>query len=105
MHESMEVFEKVSNHHCFARTPIIVFFNKIDLFREKIIKKPLNVCFPEYNGDNTYASSIEYLEVQFGRLAKTKHTHFFHVCAIETESVKFVLNNVLDIITTNFLSK
>ena len=106
MHESIDVFKKVSNHNSFANTPIIIFFNKIDLFREKIVKKSINVCFNDYDGDNSYESSMHFIETKFKKHAQSpNHNHFVHTCAIETECVKMTLNNVLEIITADYLSK
>ena len=99
MQESIDVFKKVSNHHCFSRTPIIIFLNKIDLFREKIIKKTISVCFDDYNGDNSFESSLSFIETKFKEQANTSlHIHFVYTCAIDTESVKLALNSVLEII-------
>lgn len=50
MHESLQLFNSICNHKCFATTSIVLFLNKKDLFKEKITKVHLNICFPEYNG-------------------------------------------------------
>ena len=50
MHESLQLFNSICNHKCFAATSIVLFLNKKDLFQEKITKVHLNICFPEYNG-------------------------------------------------------
>jgi hypothetical protein len=56
MHESLKVFEEISNNKWFQSTPIILFLNKKDLFEEKIAKVDLKVCFPEYTGKMTFLS-------------------------------------------------
>lgn len=50
MRESLMLFDDISNNKFFQTTPIILLFNKEDLFKEKIKKFDLNVCFPEYKG-------------------------------------------------------
>ena len=50
MHESIKLFDEICNSRWFAETSIILFLNKSDLFREKIAKVNLNVCFPDYQG-------------------------------------------------------
>ena len=50
MHESMKLFDSISNNKWFTDTSIILFLNKKDIFEEKIENSPLNICFPEYIG-------------------------------------------------------
>ena len=50
MVESMEVFEQALNHECLCLTPFIIFFNKYDLFLEKIKHKSIKQTFSNYNG-------------------------------------------------------
>jgi hypothetical protein len=50
MHESLKLFDSVCNSKWFVQTSIILFLNKTDLFREKITRSPLSICFPEYDG-------------------------------------------------------
>ena len=50
MTESLVLFESVINSRWFLRTSIILFLNKIDLFRVKLPKVPLSDYFPEYTG-------------------------------------------------------
>ena len=48
MHESRDVFDETVNLRYFKHATMIIFFNKADLFRVKIEKRPLSICFPEY---------------------------------------------------------
>merc|ERR1712087_618822 len=48
MHETLDLFEEICNSRWFRDTSMILFLNKCDLFRLKIDKVPLGVCFPEY---------------------------------------------------------
>jgi signal recognition particle receptor subunit beta len=50
MDESIALFAEIANCRYFKNTPLIIFFNKEDLFTEKIKKVDLKVCFPEYKG-------------------------------------------------------
>jgi len=45
MMEALKLFRDITNSKWFKSTPIILFLNKDDLFRTKIKKVPLNVCF------------------------------------------------------------
>lgn len=54
MHESMKLFESICNNRWFEKTSIILFLNKTDLFKDKIPRSPLTICFPEYTGTYSY---------------------------------------------------
>lgn len=57
MHESIMLFDSICNNKFFVDTSIILFLNKKDLFEIKIVKSPLNICFPEYTGTTTMHKS------------------------------------------------
>ena len=46
----MKLFEETVNGIHFGKTPFIVFFNKHDLFEEKVQRKSIHCTFPDYNG-------------------------------------------------------
>ena len=71
MHESLTLFDSVINHKYFKGTSIILFLNKKDLLKEKVANAPLNVCFPEYKGDNSYSNDAVFLG-GLGLLCKIK---------------------------------
>ncbi|KAJ6462503.1 G-protein alpha subunit [Mycena sanguinolenta] len=50
MRESLVLFKSVINSRWFLRTKIILFLNKVDVFRAKLRKIPLERSFPEYTG-------------------------------------------------------
>ena len=47
---SQQLFDDIVNNEFFLKTPFIMFFNKFDLFEEKIKRKRINVIFPDYDG-------------------------------------------------------
>ncbi|KAK2535590.1 hypothetical protein Q9966_006811 [Columba livia] len=101
MHESLQLFNSICNHKCFAATSIVLFLNKKDLFQEKITKVHLNVCFPEYNGLNTFEDAGNYIKQQFLDLnirKEDKEIYAHLTCATDTQNVKFVFDAVTDII-------
>jgi hypothetical protein len=51
------LFDEVCNSVYFRKTPVILFLNKDDLFKEKIKKIDLNVCFSNYTGNYRYLLS------------------------------------------------
>jgi guanine nucleotide-binding protein G(i) subunit alpha len=50
MRESMLLFDEICNCRYFKDTSIIIFFNKSDIFADKIKTTDLAVCFPDYTG-------------------------------------------------------
>ncbi len=50
MQESLMLFDQIVNSFWFRNTTFILFLNKIDLFKQKIERVDLKVCFPNYTG-------------------------------------------------------
>jgi guanine nucleotide-binding protein subunit alpha len=48
MQEALTLFDSICNSRWFVKTSIILFLNKIDLFREKLPHSPLDHYFPEF---------------------------------------------------------
>jgi len=44
------LFDSIVNGKWFQKTPFLLVFTMTDLFREKLKRVPLTVCFPEYTG-------------------------------------------------------
>lgn len=107
MEESLVLFDSICNSQWFQRTAIILFLNKVDLFRTKLEKgHSISDIFPDYDGTPTsFDESSKFLMQKFLDLNKTKskpiYTHF--TCATDTEQMKFVMAAVNDIIIQNNL--
>jgi hypothetical protein len=101
MKESLLLFDEICNCRYFRNTSIIIFFNKKDLFEEKIKKVDLNVCFPEYSGGKDYDAATKFIQNNYIALDKNKkktrqlYPHF--TCATDTEAVRVVFNAVKNI--------
>jgi guanine nucleotide-binding protein G(i) subunit alpha len=50
MQEALTLFDSICNSRWFVLTSIILFLNKVDLFKEKIMRSPIEKYFPEYDG-------------------------------------------------------
>ncbi|XP_063811270.1 guanine nucleotide-binding protein G(t) subunit alpha-2 isoform X1 [Pseudophryne corroboree] len=101
MHESLHLFNSICNHKFFAATSIVLFLNKKDLFEEKIKKVHLSICFPDYDGPNTFEDAGNYIKLQFLDLnmrKESKEIYGHMTCATDTKNVKFVFDAVTDII-------
>ncbi|KAL8291506.1 hypothetical protein RQP46_002484 [Phenoliferia psychrophenolica] len=64
--EALAVFDSVSNSQWFARSTLVLFLNKIDLFRAKLPQSSFKAAFPEYQGrDLDYTAASQFMRKQF----------------------------------------
>ncbi|OON23282.1 g-protein alpha subunit [Opisthorchis viverrini] len=108
MVESMKLFDSICNNSWFADTSMLLFLNKRDLLMEKIVRSPLNCCFPEYTGANTYEEASLYIQHRYEALnrkqaTKEIYTHF--TCATDTSNIQFVFDSVTDVIIRRNLAR
>lgn len=66
--ESLVLFDSVVNSRWFMRTSIILFLNKVDLFRQKLPRSPLSNYFPDYSGGNDVNRAAKYLLWRFNQV-------------------------------------
>ncbi|TPX31176.1 hypothetical protein SmJEL517_g05438 [Synchytrium microbalum] len=100
MQEALTLFDSICNSRWFVKTSIILFLNKIDLFKDKLPKSPMVKYFPDFTGGESYDGACEYILNRFVSLnqsdQKQIYTHF--TCATDTTQIKFVMAAVNDII-------
>ena len=108
LHESLNLFDETCNCRWFRKSDMILFLTQSDLFEEKILKKPLSVCFPDYDGPDDYAECIDYIRNLF--VNRNKHqdvrpvyTHV--VCMINREEVARAFNDVQHIVVNSSLRR
>jgi guanine nucleotide-binding protein G(i) subunit alpha len=68
MHESLILFDSVVNSRWFVQTSIILFLNKVDLFKQKLGRSPLSNYFPDYTGGNDVNRAAKYLLWRFNQV-------------------------------------
>uniref|UniRef100_A0AC35TX30 Guanine nucleotide-binding protein G(O) subunit alpha n=1 Tax=Rhabditophanes sp. KR3021 TaxID=114890 RepID=A0AC35TX30_9BILA len=101
MQESMQLFQSICNSSWFQNTAMIVFFNKKDLFAEKILKTNITTAFPEYDGGQNYEEAMNFIKLEFSKLNQhpDKKTIYMHeTCATDTDQVQLVISSVIDTI-------
>ena len=60
------LFDSISNSKWFTRTSLILFLNKIDLFKAKLETSPISKYFPNYEGDCTNPDAAsQFFQSQF----------------------------------------
>lgn len=107
MHESIMLFDTLLNSKWFKDTPFILFLNKIDIFEDKVKRMPIRKFFPDYQGRVGDAEAgLKYFEKLFLSLNKSnKPIYVRRTCATDTQTMKFVLSAVTDLIIQQNLKK
>lgn len=106
LHEALTLFDSICNSKWFVKTSMILFLNKIDLFREKLSRSPLNKHFEDFNGGADYDQAIAYFTRKFESLnqsADVKTIYVHQTCATDTSQITFVMKAVNNIIIQNNL--
>lgn len=91
MQESLVLFESVINSRWFLRTSVILFLNKIDVFKQKLPKVPLVNYFPEYTGGADINKAAKYILWRFTQTNRARLSVYPHLTqATDTSNVSIV---------------
>lgn len=105
MVESLELFEEILELPYFKKTSIIVFFNKYDLFKEKIKKVDIGKYFNHYKGGFDEDNGAKFIESIF--LSKNKlHSRKIishRTNATDTDLIKNIFNDIKLIVLQKYL--
>ncbi|KAI9221287.1 guanine nucleotide binding protein, alpha subunit [Blastocladiella britannica] len=105
MKESLQLFSSICNSRWFTKTSMILFLNKIDLFKEKILVSPIEAEFPDYDGGPRYDLACAFFQEKFEELnqSESKEVYIHLTCATDTTQIRFVMAAVRDIVMKNNL--
>jgi len=109
MQEALMLFESIANSQWFTKSALILFLNKMDLFREKLAGSPIHQHgFQDYNGDpSDYKAASKYFMDKFRALnrnpAKEIYGHFTN--ATDTNLLKITMGSVQDMIIQRNLNQ
>lgn len=96
------LWESIANSHWFAKSALILFLNKMDLFKEKISRSPITAYgFTDYHGPpNDWKHASKYFMDKFKALnrnhEKEIYGHFTN--ATDTNLLKITMTSVQDMI-------
>eukprot|EP00835_Amoeboradix_gromovi_P000518 NODE_18_length_40692_cov_0.469183.p11 type:complete len:342 gc:universal NODE_18_length_40692_cov_0.469183:1560-535(-) len=94
MNESIILFESVINSRWFVRSSMILFLNKVDLFKAKLPQVPLEKYFPDYSGGDDFNKATKYVLGKFSNVNRAKLKIYPHLtCATDTSNIR--LGNLL----------
>ncbi|KAJ7833258.1 guanine nucleotide binding protein, alpha subunit [Mycena olivaceomarginata] len=99
MRESLYLFESVINSRWFLRTSVILLLNKIDVFKRKLPKIPLERYFPEYAGGNDLQKAAKYILWKFMQENRAKLAVYPHITqATNKKNIRLVFAAVKETI-------
>jgi len=109
--EDLKLFHDICISKWFSSTAVILFLNKADLFKEKLLQgKSISQVFPEFQGGSDYKQSVIFLREKFSNVmdpvTKKPRDIFCHVTtATDTENVRFVFEDVREYIFNDIFKK
>ncbi|XP_061529493.1 guanine nucleotide-binding protein G(q) subunit alpha-like isoform X2 [Phycodurus eques] len=101
MEESKALFRTIITYSWFQRSSVILFLNKTDLLREKILNSHLADYFPQFSGPRRDACAAqEFILKMYQEQNPDKDKKFYphFTCATDTENIRFVFAAVKDTI-------
>jgi len=106
MKESLMLFDEICNSHWFRNTTFVLFLNKVDLFKEKIQRVDLKVCFPNYTGGMNFDAAAAFIKARFLEQNQSPHVIYTHfTCAISTDNIEFVFKCVRETVLKKILNE
>ncbi|CAI7613220.1 unnamed protein product [Penicillium pancosmium] len=101
MHEAMMLFESLVNGEWFKRKPIILFLNKMDLFKDKLAISSISKHFPDYTGPDTdFEAAYRYFSERFRGINRIpdREIYIHKTNATDTQLLKVTMDSVQDMI-------
>ncbi|WKX95975.1 hypothetical protein Q1695_012436 [Nippostrongylus brasiliensis] len=101
---SMHLFKRVANNRCFGKkTAMVLFLNKIDVFKRKLKTLSLEFCFKDYKGGQVFEESAQYVQDRFQRLVSSEIQHekplYVHFTnATDTRNIDRVFESCIDVV-------
>lgn len=95
------LFESLVNGEWFKRKPIILFLNKIDLFKKKLGISPVSKHFPDYTGPNIeFDATAKYFAERFRGLNRVQDREIYvhYTNATDTTLLKATMDSVQDMV-------
>jgi len=111
MVEALELFHSVINNIAFSNSSVLLFLNKMDVFKEKLQYSDIAAMepFSDYSGPpNDFDAGVKYFKKKFkARLIDDElNDTFIHVtCAVDSKNLEFVLDSTTSIIRSDNLKR
>jgi guanine nucleotide-binding protein subunit alpha len=82
MVEALVLWESVANSNWFAKSSMILFLNKADVFSAKVRdpQQQIHATFPDYTGrPGNYQDGVQYFKQRFQALSRGQKEVYVHV--------------------------
>ena len=102
------LFESILSLPWFRKSSIILFLNKMDLFKEKLADKPIREYFPDYTGSSTDVEAAQnYFAKKFRSLNRSagREIYVHYTNATDTNLLRITMQSVQDTIIQNNLDR
>lgn len=77
--EALKLFNDIVNNRWFTSTPVLIFFNHMATFAEKLKQTPLTVCFPDYADDPHHVDTcLEFVKQKFLSTSQSESRIIYH---------------------------
>uniref|UniRef100_A0A672P275 Guanine nucleotide-binding protein subunit alpha n=1 Tax=Sinocyclocheilus grahami TaxID=75366 RepID=A0A672P275_SINGR len=108
MEESKALFKTIITYPWFQQSSVILFLNKTDILKEKIVHSHLATYFPEFTGpQNDPKPAQEFILKMYQEQNEDKdksiYSHF--TCATDTENIRLIFAAVKDTILRHNLKE
>ncbi|KAG0247510.1 hypothetical protein BG011_001370 [Mortierella polycephala] len=107
MEEALMLFDQICNSQWFIDTAMIMFMNKTDIFRQKIMHSSVKAYFPDYAGpEENYDEAKEFFRARFMRLnrSENKEVYVHYTDATDTNLLRNIMGSVNNIIISRNVS-
>lgn len=109
MQEALMLWESIANSHWFKNSSLILFMNKMDLFKQKTPTCPISASgFTDFQGDETsWQQTSKYFMDKFIALNRnpTRDVYGHFTNATDTDLLKVTMASVQDMIIQKNLQK
>ncbi|KAI8093804.1 guanine nucleotide binding protein, alpha subunit [Halteromyces radiatus] len=99
MYEALMLFDSICNSQWFKNTSMILFLNKMDIFKRKVLRSSINQYFPDYSGPTLdYLAGADYFRHRFESLNRNdkKQIYIHFTVATDTKLLAHVMGSVSD---------
>ncbi|KAG8810388.1 Guanine nucleotide-binding protein alpha-2 subunit [Serendipita sp. 399] len=104
--ESLVLFHSIVHSQWFVKTSIVLFLNKMDIFKKKIPKIPLSNHFSEYAGGPDVQKAAKFILWKFTQENRGRLSIYPHLTqATNTNKIKLVFAAVKETILSNSLKE
>lgn len=86
--ESRILYHSIVNSRYFTKSTFVLFLNKIDCFKQKLIESPLEKTYPKFTGGQDYDKACNFMKEKFLKLDMKGRSDFF--CFFTCATSKFV---------------